>query len=84
MGIYVHTSTSLRSKFCLHVMENARAKLESRNSVFVEQPAFISLVTAILSPAIKRAGREADHSPPSSAQVKLGGVAPPLPYTPSW
>ena len=75
MGSHVHTSTSLRSKFCLYVMENTRAKLESRNSVFGEHPAFISMVTA---------GREAGHSPPSSAQVKLGGVAPPLPYTPSW
>jgi hypothetical protein len=27
----------------------------------------------------KRQGREADHSPPSSAEVKNGGAMPPLP-----
>jgi hypothetical protein len=30
-------------------------------------------------------GREADHSPPSSAEVKeWGGAVPPFPNTPSW
>jgi hypothetical protein len=28
--------------------------------------------------------READHSPPSSAEVKNGGAIPPLPYVSSW
>jgi hypothetical protein len=32
-----------------------------------------------LSPGVKRQGREADHSPPSSADVKKGGAMPPLP-----
>jgi hypothetical protein len=32
---------------------------------------------------VKRQGREADHSPPSSAEVKNGGAIPPLPYM-SW
>jgi hypothetical protein len=27
---------------------------------------------------IRRPGRDADHSPPSSAEVKNGGVIPPL------
>jgi hypothetical protein len=35
-------------------------------------------------PGVKRPGREADHSPPSSAEVKNGGAMPPLPYTSSW
>jgi hypothetical protein len=30
-------------------------------------------------PVVKRPGREAGHSPPSSAEVKNGGVIPPLP-----
>jgi hypothetical protein len=34
-----------------------------------------------LSPGTKRPGREADHSPPSSAQVKNDGAIPPLPHT---
>jgi hypothetical protein len=35
-------------------------------------------------PGIKRPGREADHSPPSSAGVKNGGAIPPLPHASSW
>jgi hypothetical protein len=30
-------------------------------------------------PGVKRAGPEADHSPPSNTQVKKGGATPPLP-----
>jgi hypothetical protein len=33
-----------------------------------------------LSLVVKRPRHEADHSPLSSAQVKNGGVIPPLPY----
>jgi hypothetical protein len=29
-----------------------------------------------LSPGVKRPGREADHSPPSSAEVRNGGTIP--------
>jgi hypothetical protein len=36
-------------------------------------------VPGALSPGVKRQGREADHSPPSSAGVKNGGAVPPLP-----
>jgi hypothetical protein len=32
-----------------------------------------------LSPGVKGPGLEADHSPPSSAEVKNGGAIPPLP-----
>jgi hypothetical protein len=31
---------------------------------------------------VKRQGREADHSPPSSADFKNGGSIPPLPHMP--
>jgi hypothetical protein len=37
-----------------------------------------------LSPEVKRPGREADHSPQSSAEVKNGGAIPPLPNMSSW
>jgi hypothetical protein len=37
-----------------------------------------------LYPRIKRPGRKADHSPPSSAEVKNGGAIPPLPHMSSW
>jgi hypothetical protein len=33
-----------------------------------------------LSPGVKRQGRESDHSPPSSAEVKEGGAIPSLLY----
>jgi hypothetical protein len=37
-----------------------------------------------LSPGVKRMGREADHSPPPSVEVKNGQAIPPLPYMSSW
>jgi hypothetical protein len=39
----------------------------------------IQWVLGALSPGVKRPGREADHSPPSSAEVKNGGAVNPLP-----
>jgi hypothetical protein len=35
-------------------------------------------------PGVKRPGREADHSPPTSAEVKKIGSIHPFPHTPSW
>jgi hypothetical protein len=37
-----------------------------------------------LSVGVNRPRHEADHSPPSSAEVKHGGAMPLLPLTPSW
>jgi hypothetical protein len=37
-----------------------------------------------LSLGVKRVKSEADHSPPSSAEVKNGGAIPPLPRMSSW
>jgi hypothetical protein len=36
-----------------------------------------------ISPEVKWSGREADHLPPSSTEVKNGGVIYPLPHTSS-
>jgi hypothetical protein len=36
------------------------------------------------SQRVKRPGREADHSPLSSAEVKTRGAIPPLSHTSSW
>jgi hypothetical protein len=44
----------------------------------------IQWVLGTLSPGVKWPGREADHSPPSSVEVKSGGAMPPLPHTSSW
>jgi hypothetical protein len=38
----------------------------------------------VLSAGVKRPGREGDHSPPASAEVKNGGAIPALPHTSSW
>jgi hypothetical protein len=35
-------------------------------------------------PGITQPGREADHSPPSSAEVKNGGAIAPFPHMSSW
>jgi hypothetical protein len=37
-----------------------------------------------VSPGVKRLGREADHSPSSSVEVRNGGAIPTLPHTSSW
>jgi hypothetical protein len=39
----------------------------------------IQRIPAALSPGVKRPAREADHSPPSSAEVRKYGAIPPLP-----
>jgi hypothetical protein len=35
-------------------------------------------------PGVKWPGHDADHSPPSSAEVENGAAVPPLPHTCSW
>jgi hypothetical protein len=41
-------------------------------------------VPGAVSSEVKRQGREADHSPPSGAEVKSGGAILPLPHTSPW
>jgi hypothetical protein len=48
------------------------------------QPASSPMGTGGCFPGGKAAGREADHSPPFSAEVKNGGAIPPLPHVFSW
>jgi hypothetical protein len=40
----------------------------------------IQWVPGTLVPGVKRTAREADHSPPSSAQIKKGGAITPAPH----
>jgi hypothetical protein len=40
----------------------------------------IQKVPGALSPGLKRAGRETEHSPLSSVEIKKGGAMPPLPH----
>jgi hypothetical protein len=44
----------------------------------------IQWVPGALSSWVKRPGRETDHSPPSSAEVRNGGAIPPIPHILSW
>jgi hypothetical protein len=44
----------------------------------------VQWVSWSVSRAVKRLGREADHSPPSSAEAKNDGAIPSLPHTSSW
>jgi hypothetical protein len=44
----------------------------------------IRWVPGASSPGIKRPGREADHSPPPSEEVKNGGAVPSRPHMSSW
>jgi hypothetical protein len=46
-------------------------------------PSFYPVRTGVFFMGVKRPGHEADHSPPSSAEVK-NGVIFPLPNTSSW
>jgi hypothetical protein len=44
----------------------------------------IQWVPGALSPGVKRQGREADHLPPTSAEVKKMWIYTSTPRTPSW
>jgi hypothetical protein len=44
----------------------------------------IQWVPEALSLGVKSQGREADHSPPTNADVKNGASIHPLPHTPPW
>jgi hypothetical protein len=54
----------------------------SRAALRPTQPP-IQWVPGVLALKVKRPGREADNSLPSSAEVKNGGAIPPLPHTSS-
>jgi hypothetical protein len=55
----------------------------SRLALGPTQPPIEWVVEAVY-PRVKRPGHEADHSPPSSAEVRNDGAIPPLPHTFSW
>jgi hypothetical protein len=47
-------------------------------------PASYPIGTGVVSPGVKRQGREADHSSPSSAEAKNVGAISPLPHMSPW
>jgi hypothetical protein len=54
-----------------------------RGRTFLSSHVLLLVTTGMdaVSPHIKQLGRKADNSPQSSAEVKNGGVTPPLPHT---
>jgi hypothetical protein len=73
---------------------NGRGSIPGRGKVFLisiaSRPALestqppIQWVPESLSSKLKWLGREADHSPPSSSDVRNGGAVTPLPNMSSW
>jgi hypothetical protein len=59
-------------------VKNFLFSTSSRQALGSTQPP-IQWVPGALSPAVKRPGRQADHSPPASAEIKKSGSIPPLP-----
>jgi hypothetical protein len=59
------------------------ASTESRRALGLTQPP-IQWVPGALNLGVKRLGREADPTPPSSAVIKNGGAIPSFPHTSSW
>jgi hypothetical protein len=66
-----------------HGQEGFLFSTASRPALGPTQPP-IQWVPGTLSPGGKWPGHEADHSPPSFAEVKNGGAIPPLPHMSSW
>jgi hypothetical protein len=51
---------------------------QTGSGVHPVHPATSPMATGALSLRVKRQGREADHLPPSSAEVRNGGTIPPF------
>jgi hypothetical protein len=51
---------------------------------YIAPPRVLSSGNGDFLPGLERPGREADHSPPSHAEIKNVGAVPPLPHTSSW
>jgi hypothetical protein len=47
-------------------------------------PSSYAIVPGAIPPGVKRPGREADHSAPTTVKFKNGGAIPPLPHMSSW
>jgi hypothetical protein len=85
----------LLSVWCSDGLRTGRPGFDSRQcKIFLFSTAFrptlgptqppIQRLPGAFSLGIKRQGREADHSPPTSAEIRKGGAIPPLPHTSSW
>jgi hypothetical protein len=68
---------ALRAKALAHLSMASKPALSH-----IQRP--IQLIPAAYFLGVKRLFCEADHLPPSTAEVKNGGAIPPLPRTSSW
>jgi hypothetical protein len=71
------------SDYCFLLRLKFLYSIAPRQALGPTQPP-IQWVLGALSLRVKRPGHEADHSPPSSAEVKNVGAIPPLPHISSW
>jgi hypothetical protein len=85
-----HISVGIKTDYGLEgrLSNRGRGKIflfstASRSALGPNQPP-VQWVSGAVSPEVKRPGLEADHSPPSSAEVKNGEAIPPLSYMSSW
>jgi hypothetical protein len=71
------------NKFWLILITSFLFSMSSRLALGTTQPP-IQWVPGDLLPGVKRLGHKADHSPPTSAEVKKRGSIQPLPHMSSW
>jgi hypothetical protein len=80
----VGIATGWMSRFRFQAGIRDLAFLHSIHTASGLHPASYPMRTEGDIPGGKAVGREADHSPPSSAELKNGGAILPLPHTSSW
>jgi hypothetical protein len=75
--VYVATGFDIRPRLEIFLYTTA-----SRPALWHTHP-LTQRLPVVLSLGVKRQGREADHSPPSSVEVMNGGAILTLPHMPS-
>jgi hypothetical protein len=73
LGGPAHSQSLYRLRYPVHIHKN-------NNYEFSFHPASYIMVTRDLLQEVKWPRREANHSPPSSAEVKNNGATPPFPH----
>jgi hypothetical protein len=79
---YIYNVCPKRFSSDIYLRICTRVNIEKRGETRIG-PHSAYLARAV-SRGVKQTGREADHLPPSSANVKNCGAIPPLLLTPSW
>jgi len=70
-------------RYKMHIFELTYPKRSSVGVLGSIQPR-TQWVPGALYPRVKPPGRKADHSPPSSAELRMRGAIPPIPHASSW